>query len=153
MRTTMPERLEAGRVRTGPQRSDPSFGANGTFLIFGPCGEELKIIASDGETEASGGWEHVSVSTRRRTPNWREMCFVKELFWDDEDCVVEFHPPRSNYVNNHEFCLHLWRSVDQYIPMPPPILVGFKGVSPAQAEAIMTIEAPSGGFLAILKAK
>jgi hypothetical protein len=33
----------------------------------------LHVIASDGQ-----GWEHVSVSLSHRTPNWREMCFVKD---------------------------------------------------------------------------
>lgn len=60
--------------------------------------------ASDG-----GGWEHVSVSTIERCPTWDEMCKVKSLFWDDDDLVVQYHPPASEYVNNHPYTLHLWR--------------------------------------------
>ena len=35
------------------------------------------------------------------------------------------HPPRSDYVNTHAFCLHLWRPTDlgAAIPLPPRILV------------------------------
>lgn len=79
------------------------------------------IIASSGF-----GWEHVSVSRRDRCPTWDEMCLVKALFWDDDDCVIQHHPPCSEYVNNHPYCLHLWRPIDVSLPMPPSILVGVK---------------------------
>lgn len=54
------------------------------------------------------------------------MCFVKDLFWSDDDCVVQYHPPKSDYINNHEHCLHLWKPIDKQIPTPPSILVGLK---------------------------
>jgi len=28
--------------------------------------------------------EHVSVSLEKHCPNWQEMYFVKDLFWDEE---------------------------------------------------------------------
>jgi len=108
--------------------SDSRWGAYGAFFVQGPCGEELKIVASgaDADDGVSRGWEHVSVSTRRRPPNWQEMCFVKDLFWEEEECAIQFHPPRSEYVNNHPHCLHLWGRADGAIPTPPSILVGRK---------------------------
>ena len=108
--------------------SRADWGAYGAFFVQGPCGEELKIVASgaDPDDRDSAGWEHVSVSTRRRPPNWQEMCFVKDLFWDEEECVIQFHPPKSCYVNNHQFCLHLWRPTDDHVRLPPSILVGVK---------------------------
>ncbi len=128
MRKVLPEKLEAGRVLTGPVASRPDWGPYGAFFVQGPCGEELKIIASgaDADDKMSAGWEHVSVSTRRRPPNWQEMCFVKDLFWEETECVIQFHPPRSEYVNNHPHCLHLWGRADGNIPTPPSILVGIK---------------------------
>ena len=78
----------------------------------------LTIVFSDGL-----GWEHVSVSTPGRCPNWPEMCFVKDLFWHPEDVVLQFHPARSAYVNQHPHCLHLWRPVGTVIETPPAILV------------------------------
>jgi hypothetical protein len=54
------------------------------------------------------------------------MCFVKDLFWSEHECVVQFHPPRSVYVNNHPFCLHLWHKPN--LPTPPVILVGIKAL-------------------------
>ncbi|MCX8016811.1 MAG: hypothetical protein N2690_02735 [Rhodocyclaceae bacterium] len=53
---------------------------------------------------------------------------MKALFWDDEDAVMQLHPPQSQWVNNHSYCLHLWRPTQQPIPLPPAILVGIKAL-------------------------
>jgi len=52
------------------------------------------------------------------------MCFIKDLFWDGEDVVIQHHPKKSEYVNRHDNCLHLWRPVAVEIPTPPKELVG-----------------------------
>lgn len=87
-------------------------------------GTTLAIISSG--VDHTYKWEHVSVSTRDRTPTWEEMSFVKDLFWTEEECVVQFHPPKSEYVNHHPHCLHLWRPLGENIQTPPSILVGPK---------------------------
>lgn len=125
MKQTLPEKLEAGRLRKGPTGSDPSWGPYGAFFVHGPCGCELLIVSSGADET---GWEHVSVSTPRRTPNWQEMSFVKDLFWNEDECVIQFHPPKSEYVNNHPYCLHMWRPTRESIPLPPRILVGIKAL-------------------------
>jgi len=108
------------RIRRGQFGTDESYGNNGAFFVPQRPGlPPYKIIASDGE-----GWEHVSVSLPDRVPTWEEMCALKSLFWDDEDCVVQFHPPRADYVNNHSRCLHVWRPVGIDMPRPPSWLVG-----------------------------
>jgi hypothetical protein len=105
-----------------------NFGA--FHKVPGPCGEKLNILVSDG-TGLGDGWEHVSVSLARigkaRVPNWEEMCFAKNLFWHEEDCVVEFHPPKSQNVSNYRV-LHLWRCLDQAFPRPPGWMVGIKAL-------------------------
>lgn len=75
-----------------------------------------------------GGWEHVSVSPYRRsyTPSWDEMCSLKDMFFYDDEVVVQYHPAKSEYVNNMSNCLHLWRPIDQIMPTPPSIMVGLK---------------------------
>jgi len=80
----------------------------------------LWIIASSGL-----GWEHVSVSKQKETPSWDEMCLVKDLFWGEEDAVMQLHPRKSVYRNHHPHCLHLWRPTEPgiTIPEPPAILV------------------------------
>jgi hypothetical protein len=110
--------IERCRVLRGLQGTNPR-DPFGCFFISGPCGQMLKIIASSGDPSINIHWEHVSVSLENRTPNWKEMCFVKEMFWDDEDTVIQFHPPKSRYVNTHPYCLHLWRPIKETIPLPP----------------------------------
>ena len=103
--------------------SDESYGNNGLFIFDLNISSRAAVIASDGE-----GWEHVSIHVidrgKDRLPTWTEMCRVKDLFWSPEDCVMQLHPAKSAYVNNHHYTLHLWRPVGKEIPTPPPILVG-----------------------------
>src|SRR4029077_4557464 len=116
-------RLEEYRLLDGDYAS-PRNAPYGGFFMPGPCGTPLVIIAAAGDIDpATESWEHVSVSTERRIPNWIEMCFVKDLFWDQEDVVVQFHPPKSEYVNCHPKTLHLWRWTKGKFPTPPRILV------------------------------
>lgn len=125
MRRILPEVLEIGRVKNGQFSS--RFGSLfGAFYVESPCDKAwmLKIVAS-GAHKISEGWEHVSISHKERCPNWEEMCFVKDLFWDPEECVIQFHPPKSEYVNYHPYCLHLWKPPFE-VPLPPSILIGPK---------------------------
>lgn len=117
---------EKYRVTSGRMGSDSTYGNNGAFFV--PRNGEnspLKVIASDGMGLPEGRrWEHVSVSLPGRPPSWEEMCRVKDLFWDPEDVVVQYHPAEADYVSDHPNCLHLWRALDQHIPVPDPLLVG-----------------------------
>ena len=103
----------------GSNRGD---GFNGMFICR-VNGLQLLIVASDGL-----GWQHVSVSVRGSVipPSWSMMCQVKDLFWEPEDLVMQIHPPRSVYVNQHPGCLHLWKPTKPgvMIPLPDPIMVG-----------------------------
>ncbi len=119
---------EQHRIIRGPLGSDLTWVNNGRFIVPpSSTTRQLLIIASDGM-----GWEHVSVHAeengRDRTPVWHEMCVVKELFWDDGAVVMQLHPAKSEYVNNHPHTLHLWRPVDAPIPTPPSIMVGIKSL-------------------------
>ncbi len=120
--------IEKCRITSGPTASDETFGNNGQFIIKGVLGWKLFVQVSDGL-----GWEHVSVSVispskhvARRCPTWEEMCQIKDTFWDEEECVVQYHPPRSDYVNCHPFVLHLFKPINTEIVRPPSILVGPK---------------------------
>jgi hypothetical protein len=105
----------------GPFHSDHG-DTFGLFYIRRKSGK-LRIIAADATDPVAGGWEHVSVSLEHRCPQWEEMCFVKSLFWEDDKCVVQYHPPKSDYVNVHPFTLHLWHYSLGPFPMPPTLLI------------------------------
>ena len=128
---------EKYRVRSGPMGSTTGHCNNGVFVIppvtrrglgtNDPIHRALTIIASDGLD-----WEHVSAhafsgwDSKTYTPYWDEMQFVKNLFWDEEDVVIQIHPSKSNYVNVHPNVLHLWRPVGGWgdsLPLPPLITV------------------------------
>lgn len=118
-------------------------GNNGAFLVeSSEPGWRLYLVCSDSSEPIAKDlglprWEHVSVQAIRvvgpgqagvksRIPTWKEMCHVKDLCWDAEDVVMQLHPRRSEYVNNHPNVLHLWRPLDAVIPEPPSIYVGIK---------------------------
>jgi len=113
-----------------PFASTAADGNNGLFYVPHPkiTGYQFMVIISDGR-----GWEHVSVSlvsgSKRveRCPTWAEMCYIKEIFFQDEEPAVQFHPPKSQYVSTHPYCLHLWKPTGAYLPLPDPIMVGNKG--------------------------
>ena len=115
---------ESTRRRDGPMPWASGTGNNGCFEMASMMpGRHLLMIASDGQ-----GWEHVSVHVedakgRAKIPLWEEMCSIKNIFWDADDCVVQFHPPESDYVNVHKTVLHLWRPQGVDLPRPPSFLV------------------------------
>ena len=55
------------------------------------------------------GWYHLSVSMPDKDPSWVQMCKMKDIFFDDEEECVEYHPKKSEYINVHPHCLHIWR--------------------------------------------
>lgn len=64
-----------------------------------------------------GGWEHVSVSPYGgKMPTWDDMCTIKDIFWNDEEAVIQIHPKKSEYVNIVDNCLHLWRHKEMELP-------------------------------------
>jgi len=137
MRNPLPDILERGRVTRGEMASTSADGGYGMFRIDGPCGKQLCIVASGGDDD-----DDVSVSTTARIPLWREMCFIKDLFWHPQDCVVQFHPPETEYVNNHPRCLHMWRNKIMTFPLPPSIMVGIKDLgilNPVSAAAVRKV--------------
>lgn len=130
---------EQYRLRTGPLGSRKEDGNNGSFFLP-PISMDwmFAVIASDGPDESP--WEHVSVhmrdrrdmdagsraqrQPRMRVPGWAEMCYIKNIFWDPEDCVIQYHPAESSYVSIHDYVLHLWRPVGIELPTPPLELIG-----------------------------
>jgi hypothetical protein len=115
------DRVERGRVLDGEYKTRHGMH-NGAFRVIGPCAAELRILATHG-IDSKPWWEHVSVSTEKRPPNWQEMCFVKDEFWQDDEWVVQYHPGKSENINCHPYTLHLWRPRDVDLPRPPRIYV------------------------------
>ena len=93
---------------------------NGVFKVF-VDGKSYYVIASNG-----CGWEHISVSPRNSKngcPSWATMCAIKDMFFEKNETVIEYHPAEADYINFHENCLHLWRPTEVEIPKPPLFMV------------------------------
>lgn len=54
------------------------------------------------------------------------MCFMKDIFWNEDEVCMQIHPKKENYVNIMPYCLHIWRPINKEIPTPPNIMVGFR---------------------------
>ncbi len=116
----VPDQFRVTRGRLGTERGS---GNNGAFVLPAPprslSNARLHCIATD-----NFGWEHVSVTlSAPRIPTWAEMCYVKSVFWEPEDTVLQIHPAESEYVDLHPHCLHLWRPIGTSFPVPPTFLV------------------------------
>lgn len=94
-----------------------------------------------------GGWEHASVMPLRRsyTPSWEDMSMLKGIIWNEEEAVIQVHPPKSQYVNNVGNCLHLWRCYYREMVLPPSCFVGIR---PGQTQAELMEEIKSAYELA-----
>ena len=118
MRNEPNVRIDKYRFNDDPRfTSEPGYNY-GVFMIK-RNGVVLKVIAG-----YDGVWEHVSVSVIGRSPifnrcaTWEEMCFVKDLFWHEDETVIQFHPKKSEYINLHEHVLHLWKKVGSEYELP-----------------------------------
>ena len=117
---------EEYRITSHPILGTNSLAGNhGAFVIRLSGRSTALCIASEGE-----GWEHVSAHIeslgKKRIPTWSEMCRIKDIFWGEEDVVVQYHPAKKDYINNHYHCLHLWKPIGIELPTPPTWMVGLK---------------------------
>jgi len=124
--------LDKYRQQSPPFHSPPG-STFGSFSVP-RNGVILNIIATDGRMDAGGElpdteWEHVSVHAvdtvfhKRRIPTWLEMCFVKDLFWEQDEVVMQLHVASKDHININEHVLHLWKPTKSFIPLPPKICV------------------------------
>lgn len=88
------------------------------ITILPPEKKQIMIIFSIGD-----GWDHVSASYKNRIPTWYEMCKIKDIFFYDDEVVMQLHPAKKNYVNIHPYVLHLWKPQNIEIQLPPKIMV------------------------------
>lgn len=106
-------------IKENPKLEILQAGIDGISGILHMAGlRHCTVVASWG-----GGWEHVSVCPSNRLPDWTEMCAIKDMFWNDDEVVMQLHPAKSNYVNLMPNCLHLWKPIGQEIPVPPTLYV------------------------------
>jgi hypothetical protein len=87
-------------------------------IVRTDTGTKLLVICGWG-----GGWDHVSVSTKTRTPRYQEMKLIKRLLFKPDEWCVEYHPPATSYISNNDNVLHIWRPQTEALPTPPSVFV------------------------------
>ncbi len=112
-----PERYRAKHPLDFKHKKGDPFG---WFMI--PSNKDGRMIAVQADA-THNEWEHISCSMRNRCPTWEEMCYLKNLFWDESQIAVQFHPAKEDYVNVAKFCLHIW-VYKGFMPRPKKNLVG-----------------------------
>jgi len=119
--------LNQYRIRRGELSSPDSYGMAGAFLI--PIGLKRRAVVVSCNGDIGTGWEHVSVhiisgkKKHQETPTWNDMCYIKNMFWSDDEIAIQIHPKKTDYINVHNHTLHLWRSLNQELLTPPNLLV------------------------------
>lgn len=125
-----PGHLEKYRIKKGLMASTEEDGMKGAYFIRFHCSSPgmwfYQVICGIGL-----GWEHVSVCIRQelkgntfyKTPSWDQMCYIKDLFWEENETVLQFHPKKSDYVNHHPNILHLWKRIGTDHDLPPTFTV------------------------------
>lgn len=113
MKKKLPVNLEKFR-RDHPIYIKPTPESIEGFFVIPYGNKNLAVISGCGD-----GWDHVSVSLPHRCPTWDEMNFIKSLFWEKDELVLQFHPPQKDYINIGKTALHMWKPWHQTIELPP----------------------------------
>lgn len=93
-------------------------GVGGWGFLFLPGESNPATVAfSFGSTELYEGWEHVSMSLKKRYPTWNEMCLLKHLFFYEDEVVVQFYPDIKNNIYSNS--LNLWKNKNLEFKIPP----------------------------------
>ncbi|MEG4965744.1 hypothetical protein QUB11_03705 [Microcoleus sp. B6-A1] len=96
---------------------------NWSVQAIGPDGgayrsrDGLVVIISCSIEKDGYSWVHVSLSRKKSVPTWIDLVKVKDIFLGAEALAIQILPARSEWVNVHEFCLHLYQCLDQR-PIP-----------------------------------
>ena len=54
------------------------------------------------------GLEHLSISHKDRLPTYEEMKEARYQLMSQNINVAQIFPPKENFINVHDYCLHLW---------------------------------------------
>lgn len=79
---------------------------NNLTLICGkePCGPDRQLR-----------W-HLSIAHHKRYPTWDEIRDARYELIPDDVMVAMFLPPRTEYVNVHAYCFHLFEVEAEDVP-------------------------------------
>jgi len=87
-------------------------------LAFQLINDSLCVLISD-KVEYDDGklWRHVSFSRPNRMPSYDDMMRVKLDFIGENCKAIMVLPAKSEHVNIHDYCLHLYAPIN-HDPLP-----------------------------------
>ena len=94
------------------------------YWLENPLG--LRVMLSGGIYN-NQKWLHLSASRKNRLPGWLEFTKLKDVFLGEETTAIQVFPPKSEYVNLHPYCLHLWSPIKQKNFLPDFRVKSFNG--------------------------
>lgn len=86
-----------------------------TSSEYCPCfmrADGLTVILTYQSEQDGKKWIHTSISRKDRVPSYYELCDVKRDFLGDDSLSLMVFVPKSEHVNIHPHCLHLWTCTD-----------------------------------------
>lgn len=72
----------------------------------------LQIIASTNLEQDGREWLHLSISHPDRLPTYKDMTYMKRHWAGDDKKCIQVFPARTEHVNFHPNCLHLFCCLD-----------------------------------------
>jgi hypothetical protein len=74
-----------------------------------------KFMGCNVYVSRDAGLLHLSISRKDRLPSYDEVKSARYQFMSEAKYVVQIFPPEEDFVNVHEFCLHLWEPKEPFV--------------------------------------
>lgn len=78
----------------------------------------MRVLRSKSKMRDGTEWIHISVSRVDRLPTWQELSKVKEEFLGSDAEAYHIIPRASDFVNIHNYCMHIWSHVNNINRLP-----------------------------------
>lgn len=73
----------------------------------------IKVIATAAIEKDLCLWLHVSFACNNKMPDYSDISFIKQQFFGDDLKAIMVFPKRTEHINLHQYCLHLWANLTQ----------------------------------------
>jgi hypothetical protein len=68
----------------------------------------MTVLRSRTKMRDGRSFFHISLARPDRMPTWEEVSKVKNEFLGEETPAYHVIPAKKDYVNAHNYCLHIW---------------------------------------------
>lgn len=72
----------------------------------------MTVIASACQESDGKRWVHLSCAYPSRLPTWTELTMIRDVLLGAHAKTIQVLAPKSEHVNIHPYCLHLWHCLD-----------------------------------------